>query len=91
MTLVFGGLPFPPQYVPIELLKARIKEGHRLPSMIQFEGRQDMLYNMNQQFLQEAKALGQEIHYEEWNGEHDWTFWDAAIERALNLFQIQKN
>ena len=88
---VFGGLPFPTQHVPIELLKARIKEGCKIPPMIQFEGRQDMLYDMNQQFLQEAKELGQGIHYEEWDGEHDWTFWDAAIERALNLFSIHKN
>ena len=90
LNRVFGGLPFPAEYIPIELLKARIKEGCRIPPMIQFEGKQDMLYDMNQQFLQEAKQLGQSIHYEEWDGEHDWKFWDVAIERALNLLPIHK-
>lgn len=88
---VFGKLPFPDEYVPLKLLKARIEEGRKLPLMIQFEGRQDPLYDMNQQFLQGAKELKQDIHYEEWDGEHDWTFWDAAIEKALNLFPIHKH
>ena len=91
LVRVFGPMPFPEQYVPLELLKKLIQQGRPVPPMIQFEGRQDPLYAMNQEFLLGARQLGQNIHYEEWDGLHDWTFWDQAIEKALNLFPLPRN
>ena len=74
---------------PIRLLESRIAEGKKIPKIIQYEGKQDFLYEMNRTFCDKAKELGAELIYEEWEGEHNWKFWDRAIEKALDVFPLK--
>lgn len=48
-------------------------------------GRQDFLYESNVRFsnLMRAKPLKRFL-YEEWDGVHEWGFWDEAIRRTLD-------
>lgn len=49
-------------------------------------GRQDILYNMTQAMLEELKKYGFDFKYEEWDGVHDWYFWDTSIEKMLDYY-----
>ncbi len=76
---------------PISLLENCMKEGKKMPMILHYEGAQDLLYEMNQSFLKRAKELGTDISYEEWDGEHDWTFWNEAIQKVLNNLPINND
>lgn len=76
---------------PMHLLKSCIERRKKVPFLIQYEGIYDILYEMNREFYQFSVSLGQEILYEEWEGEHDWKFWDRAVEKALGVFPVKNN
>ena len=42
-----------------------------------------MLYEMNASFREFAQNQGIPYRYEEWDGEHDWDFWDEALVRLF--------
>lgn len=50
-------------------------------------GRQDPLHSANQKLrrLLEEKELS-EYYYEDWDGAHEWDYWDVAIQRFLKIF-----
>ena len=49
-------------------------------------GEQDYLREVNQNFQAFLKEQSFELIYEEWQGVHDWNFWDVAIHRAIGFF-----
>lgn len=67
------------------LVLRRQEEGRKLPRIIHYEGKQDMLYSMNHAFRSFAEEQKLDYRYEEWDGFHDWKFWNRAIEK---LFQV---
>ncbi len=84
---IFGRIkPVEDRYKPEILLERAIDKNIKLPKLIQYIGREDFLYQDNQKFLQNARAYGAEILYEEWNGGHEWEFWDIAIKKAVQQF-----
>lgn len=89
LTRVFGSFPVAEKYQLINILKADIDEGLKVPFIIQFEGKQDELLEMNRTFHEQAENLGQQIYYEEWDGGHDWIFWDQAIKKAFGMISGQ--
>ena len=40
-----------------------------------------MIYEMNAQFRDFAVSQNIDYRYEEWEGGHDWIFWDEALRR----------
>ena len=50
-------------------------------------GRQDPLYPANQKMkeIAENAHLG-EFYYEDWDGDHEWGYWDVAIQKFLQIF-----
>lgn len=58
----------------------------RLPLLLQYEGQQDFMYADNQAFKKLLLAKHLPLHYAEWEGAHDWDFWDSAIRKALKTF-----
>lgn len=69
-----------------------VKEGKKLPKMYQWCGRQDFLYQDNLNLRDYLKGLGADLTYEEGDGDHQWQYWDAGIERVLNwIDDILKN
>ena len=73
---------------PYCLLKKQIKEKKALPAIYQYIGTHDFLYEMNQDFRKHLSENGIEAFYAEWEGVHDWHFWNVALEKFLD--QIEK-
>jgi len=53
------------------------------PKLHQWCGTEDFLYADNLRFRKHAQALNLPITYEEGTGGHDWSCWDAQIQRVL--------
>ena len=49
------------------------------------------MYEDNQRFHHHMESLGIEHTYEEWDGGHDWFFWDESIRRAIPFLLEEKN
>ena len=50
-------------------------------------GTEDFLYKDNQNFKAKLDELAIHYTYEEWQGDHEWGFWDVSIQKALDFFQ----
>ncbi len=61
-----------------------LERGGQLPRLFQTIGTEDFLYQPNQMVRQELTRMGVEFTYEEHPGIHDWDYWDAHIQRALD-------
>lgn len=49
-------------------------------------GQQDFLYDINTQFKQYLDTIPLDFRYMEWEGIHEWGFWDKSIRLALDYF-----
>ena len=50
-------------------------------------GRQDSLYEANQRLRTILEKAGlKEYYYEDWDGDHEWGYWDVAIQKFLKTF-----
>ena len=49
-------------------------------------GTEGHLYQVNLRCLDNLKKAGFDVTWECWPGGHDWTFWDAAVEKGMKLF-----
>ena len=63
-------------------LARRVEPGRR-PKIYSACGTEDDLRGDNQRFRDDMKRLGYDFTYEEWIGEHDWLFFDAALKKGL--------
>lgn len=66
------------------------KAQHFQNSFIQC-GTEDFLYDDNQRFMTYLDEKGINYKYEEGPGEHDYAFWDKAIERTIEWLVENKN
>jgi len=57
-----------------------------LPLLLQYEGKQDFMHEDNQYFKNLMLQNGFNLHYHEWDGSHEWGFWDSAIHDTLKQF-----
>lgn len=69
----------------IELVKKVAKNENR-PRLIQICGLDDFLYNDNLNFKNAAEQAGYGHTYMEWRGDHEWPFWDVAIQKVFQFF-----
>lgn len=51
-------------------------------------GTQDFFYEANKQFVKSLRQLGSNVNYEEWEGGHEWEFWDKAIQKFLRTLPV---
>jgi putative tributyrin esterase len=65
------------------LAERMVNEGQRRPSLYQWCGTEDFLYVDNVCFRDHTASLGLDVTYEEGRGGHDWSCWDAQIQRVL--------
>ncbi len=56
------------------------------PRLIQLCGTEDFLYGANQTFRQAAEAAGYGHTYIEGPGDHEWPYWDKAVQLAFQFF-----
>lgn len=59
-------------------------EGRPRPNLYQWCGMEDFLYADNVRFREHTKSLGLAVTYEEGPGGHEWSCWDAQIQRVLS-------
>ena len=52
-------------------------------------GTEDFLYQSNLRVRDALRANGFDPVWEEWEGAHDWDFWDKAAQRAMKLFDTK--
>lgn len=79
-----SGLP-KPEDDPIHLVRQVAKNPDR-PRLIQLCGTEDFLYEDNQTFLKAATEAGYDLTYREAPGDHEWPYWDKAIQYAFHFF-----
>jgi putative tributyrin esterase len=60
------------------------------PMLYQCCGTEDFLYEENVDFRDHALRLELPLHYEEGPGEHEWGYWDAAIQRVLAWLPLKE-
>lgn len=66
------------------------KEFKNKPRILQMCGTEDFLYQNNLNFKKEIEKLDFPYEYREGPGEHNWNFWDEAIQYALDFFGIER-
>ena len=69
----------------IPLAKA-LASSNEKPRIIQLCGQQDFLYQNNQNFKNALKAMSYGHTYMEAPGDHEWPYWDKAIQYAIRFF-----
>lgn len=83
---VFGErIEWNPREDVIELAK-NIDDKTLMPKLYLTCGTQDLFYNDNKQYYEIMRELGHNPIFEEWQGNHDWLFFDEALKRALKYF-----
>ena len=60
-----------------------VEQGRSRPSLYQWCGTEDFLYADNVHFRDHAEFLDLAVTYEEGPGGHDWSCWDAQIQRVI--------
>ncbi len=64
--------------------QALAAQGGSLPKLYQACGTEDFLYQMNLAARDRLLSLGADLTWAEGKGGHDWTFWDAHIQKVLD-------
>lgn len=64
--------------------KTAKKKADRRPKIYMACGKQDFLVEANREFSKKLESLDYDLLYEEWDGVHNWNFWDTAIQKALD-------
>ncbi len=83
---VFGEkIEWNPKEDVIELAK-RFNDKVSMPELFLTCGTDDFFYNDNKRFHSILQDLGHHSIFEEWQGNHDWIFFDEALKRALKCF-----
>lgn len=59
-----------------------------LPKIYQCCGRQDFLYKFNLDLKKAMENICVDLTYEEWDGRHDWDFWEEAFRRSILWFGL---
>ena len=61
----------------------------RLPDMYIACGTADSLFEDNTRFVSAARELGLDVTADFGPGAHDWTYWDAGIQRVLDWLPVR--
>ncbi len=72
-----------------ELAKQVEKSGYD-PKIYCACGDKDYLYKENDDFQKEMNKLDLDYTYEEWEGEHNWIFFDQALKKSIEMFDNMK-
>ncbi len=61
-----------------------MKDSPLRPDVYMWCGTEDFLYDQNVRMRDHLRALGYNLFYEESPGDHQWKYWDAKIQTALD-------
>ncbi len=68
------------------LARKNAADRRTLPDIYMTCGRQDSLYPQNAEFDRLLDFLGIPHDFEDWDGTHEWGFWDLSIRKAIDRF-----
>ena len=71
-----------------DLLARRVT--HNRPKIYLCCGEEDGLLGANLRFRDLLLELGYELTWEQWSGNHNWLFWDEAIEKIIRWLPLGK-
>ncbi|MDR1773911.1 MAG: hypothetical protein LBR30_03430, partial [Clostridioides sp.] len=71
------------------LAKKLLDSGAPLPDIYLEIGTEDWLYEYNVEFRDKIKSMGFNVTWCERTGEHNWDFWDKAIEHGLEWLDLK--
>ena len=74
-----------PQEDDIDKLIAAFPADAEKPKLYVACGTEDGLFHDNERCRDTLKAAGFDLTWECWPGGHDWTFWDAALVKGMQL------
>ena len=60
---------------------------HAQPRLMATCGDKDFLLLDNRKFSKHMRKLGLPFTYTEWEGDHNWTFWEASLPLAFKFFE----
>ena len=85
LDAVYGAGEGVPEACDLDTLLARVarRTDVPMPRICSFCGEQDFLLAQNRSFAERCDQAGVEHAYLEWDGDHEWPFWDVAIQRGL--------
>lgn len=66
-------------------LAKKVPENLR-PTIYMFCGKEDKLLDDNRRFYKELDEFTYKIEYNEWEGNHDWYFFDRALKESLEIY-----
>ena len=64
------------------------KEGKPIPEIYMCCGTEDFLYEPNRDYRDFLIGEGVSVRWEEGPGNHNWTFWDTYIKKALDWLPL---
>jgi len=73
------------EHDPAVWLKRASANPSVLPKLHIVCGRQEDLYPLSQMYAKACISLGIRVNYHEEDGKHDWFFWNAQIQRLLEI------
>ena len=87
---IFGPeLEWRPENEILEL--AKMAQSQKLkPKLFLACGTEDPMSHDNRRLRDELDKLDLDFRYQEWEGAHDWNFFNAALERALNHYRMEQ-
>lgn len=83
---IYGPSGLPGKLDDLLTLVRRTAQDPCRPKMIQLCGTEDFLYDDNQTFRRTAEQAGYNHTYLEAPGDHEWPYWDKAIQHAFQFF-----
>lgn len=87
-VLAFGeSLEWNPEDEILELIKQQKKEPNQ-PRVFMACGTEDMFHEDHLRFKKEVECIGYSLVYEEWEGNHDFVFFNEALKRAIKHFEL---
>lgn len=69
----------------IAVLARQVAAGGPRPELYLACGTEDQFYGSNTAFRDVLRGLGYDFTWEEWPGEHEWPFFDAALRKSLRF------
>lgn len=75
---------------PRWLIRRLKEEEKQIPDIFMTCGKQDSLLRQNHEFRDFLIEAGASVTYDEWDGGHEWDFWNASVKKMLDWLPLDK-
>ena len=75
---------------PRWMLRKLKEEGKEIPGIFMTCGKQDSLLGQNREFRDFLVSEGVPVAYDEWDGGHEWDFWNASVRKLLDWLPLEE-